>query len=197
MKLSELKTLALSDVTQTINGESVDVSEASTIAIVSSITNDAPTAKTFTADPTTDILTSASHGYKTGLKGQVSTTLTLPGGLAATTDYFVIFVDANSYKLATTHANAVAGVAIDITTAGTGVQTFTATALAGGMITVQYSLDDLTFINVAAGTAITATSVFALNIDRPAYRFIRLAFTLTAGQLSVVNKIALKTDENN
>lgn len=192
MILTEVKTLALSDVTQTVNGESVDLSRAESVAIVCNITVDTVTAKTFTTDATTDTLTTASHGYKTGLKGQVSSTLTLPGGLAAATDYYVILVDDNSYKLATSYANAVAGTAIDITDAGTGVHTFTPAALAGGMITVQYSLDNSTYVDLEAGTAITASSTFTKLIDRPAYPFLRLAYTLTAGQLSVINKVAIK-----
>lgn len=192
MKLNELKTLALTEATQTKNSESVNITEATSLSIVSNIINDAPTAKTFTADPVTDQLTISAHGYKVGLKGQVSTTLTLPGGLAAATDYFVIVIDANTIKLATTHANALAGIAIDITTAGTGVQTFTPTALAGGSIVLQYSLDEVIWINVQAATPITASMVFSMNIDRPAYNYARLQYGLTAGQLSLGNKMAVK-----
>src|SRR6476661_398545 len=71
-----------------------------------------PAAKVFTA-AASDICTAASHGYTTGLKGQASTTTTLPAGLALTTDYFVIVLDANTFKLASSLANAIAGTAID------------------------------------------------------------------------------------
>lgn len=192
MRINEIKTLNLTEATQTINTEIVDVSNSETITVVCNITNDNPTAKTFTADPATDQLAISAHGYKTGLKGQVSTTLTLPGGLAAATDYFVIVVDSNNIKLATTHANAVVGIAIDITTAGTGVQTFTPTALAGGSVKLQYSLDEITWIDVQPSTAITASMVFSLIVDRFAYPKIRLLYELTAGQLSLVNKVSIK-----
>ena len=79
----------------------------------------------YTADSTTDQLHSVAHGLNTG-DGPVRTTNTggaLPTGLAAATDYYVIKVDADNFKLATSLANALAGTAIDITANGTGTQT--------------------------------------------------------------------------
>lgn len=83
---------------------------------------------TFTADAGTDILTYTSttsipSNLLTGTRVQVSTTTTLPAGLSAATNYYLIRVDDNSCKLATSYANAVAGTAIDITTAGSGTHT--------------------------------------------------------------------------
>jgi hypothetical protein len=80
---------------------------------------------TYTADAGTDTLTKTAHGLETG-DGQVRTTNSgggLPGGLAAGTDYFAIKTGANTFKLATTRALALAGIAIDITSAGTGTHT--------------------------------------------------------------------------
>lgn len=84
------------------------------------------TAKTFTADATTDRLSAASHGFPTGLKVRVSTSGTLPAGLTASTDYYVIATGASVFQLATSRANAFAGTAIDITDAGSGTHTCTA-----------------------------------------------------------------------
>lgn len=79
---------------------------------------------TFTVDPTTDIATVTGSNVVTGTGPvQVSTTTTLPAGLAASTNYWLIRVDADHFKFATSYANAIAGTAIDITTAGTGTQT--------------------------------------------------------------------------
>jgi hypothetical protein len=47
----------------------------------------------------------------------------LPAELTANTNYFVIYNDANSFKMATTLANAIAGTAINITDDGTGTHT--------------------------------------------------------------------------
>lgn len=79
----------------------------------------------FTANAGTDELTAAAHGLTTG-DGPVRGTNSggaLPAGLALATDYWAIRVDDNTFKLATSLPNAIAGTAIDITTAGTGVHT--------------------------------------------------------------------------
>lgn len=83
---------------------------------------------TFTADAGTDIMTYTSttslpSNLLTGTRVRCTTTTTLPAPLATATDYYLIRIDNNTYKLATTYANAVAGTAIDITTTGTGTHT--------------------------------------------------------------------------
>lgn len=55
----------------------------------------------------------------------VSSTGTLPGGLAVSTTYYIIRISATSIKLATSSGNANSGTAIDLTTQGTGVHTLT------------------------------------------------------------------------
>lgn len=77
----------------------------------------------FTADAGTDVLTHSNINLFPYTRVQVSTTTTLPGGLAAATDYYVIKVSDTECKLATSYANAVAGTNIDITTAGSGTHT--------------------------------------------------------------------------
>ncbi len=67
--------------------------------------------------------TIVSGQFYEGDRVQLATTDTLPGGLATSTDYYIIPVDAAHYKLATTWANAVAGTAIDIIDAGVGTHT--------------------------------------------------------------------------
>lgn len=84
-------------------------------------------AQTFTAEADDDTLTASAHGLTTG-HGPVTVANgggALPTGLAAATSYWVIRLTANTFKLATSFANAMAGTAIDITTDGTGTQTIT------------------------------------------------------------------------
>ncbi len=92
------------------------------------LTNTLAAFSTFTADSTTDILTSTgSNGFINLLnlsKVQVSNSGgALPTGLSAATDYFTIRLSDTTCKLATSYANAVAGTAIDITANGSGTQT--------------------------------------------------------------------------
>lgn len=77
----------------------------------------------FTADDTTDIITHTNINLMPYSKVQVSSTVTLPAGLSAATDYYVIKVTDTTCKLATSRANAVAGTAINITSTGTGTHT--------------------------------------------------------------------------
>lgn len=88
----------------------------------------------FTAVAATDVCTAVGHKLTTGDPVQVSTTTTLPGGLSAATTYWAIVLSADTFKLATSRANAVASspTAIDITSAGTGTHTMTTVAVAAG-----------------------------------------------------------------
>lgn len=168
--------------------------------VVSAITNVAPAAGTFTC-ATTDICTFTAHGYVTGLKVQVSTTTTLPTGLSASTDYFVIKLTANTFSLASSLVLAQAGTAIDITGAGSGTHTITPTAIAGASVKLQGSMDNTTFVDVpikATGDAtkscaITTTVNCYLAESVLAFNYIRAYYTITAGQISVsqISKVKL------
>lgn len=76
-------------------------------------------AKTFTAANATETFTATAHGFANGTKVRVSSTLTLPAGLLAGTDYWVIGQTANTFQLSATKGGAV----LPITTDGTGTMT--------------------------------------------------------------------------
>lgn len=85
--------------------------------------------KPFTA-ATTDVCTAAAHALQTG-DGPLQVSNSggaLPAGLTAVTDYYPIVLDANTFKLASSRANAFAGTAVDITDTGTGTQTIASVA---------------------------------------------------------------------
>jgi hypothetical protein len=80
------------------------------------------TAKVFTA-ATTDVITSAAHGWENGQAVLMSTTGVLPAGTAIETRYFVIDKTTDTFKVSLTSG----GSAVDITDTGTGVHSvFTA-----------------------------------------------------------------------
>ena len=104
--------------------------------------------KTFTSsdvNTTANTITITAHLFTTGESITLTTSSALPSPLAISTAYYVIVVDANTIKLATSLANALAGTAIDITTGGTGTQT----------IVVNYLIVKLTY---ASGTTATMTN---------------------------------------
>jgi len=93
-------------------------------------TNTLGQSDTFTADAGTDVCTWTStanipSNILTGTRVRLTTTTTLPAGLATATDYYVIKVSDTTFSLATSYANAIAGTEIDITSAGTGTHTVT------------------------------------------------------------------------
>lgn len=68
----------------------------------------------------TDRITISTHGFLTGDPVIFKVGTAVPTGLTSGTTYYVIKVDANTLKLATTNALALAGTAIDITGYGNG-----------------------------------------------------------------------------
>lgn len=90
-------------------------------------TNTLSAFSTFTVD-SNDILTHTNINLMPYTRIQVSTTVTLPTGLSAVTDYYVIKVTDTTCKVATSYANAVAGTAVAVTS-GTGSGTHTINTL--------------------------------------------------------------------
>ena len=76
-----------------------------------------------TIDTASNELSITGHPFNTGDRVLVTSTVNVPGGLSSTVGYFVISATANSIKLATTRANAVASSDIDIQSAGSGTIT--------------------------------------------------------------------------
>jgi len=117
-------TLALIDVVGFYRVTSVTTTSAQ------ATTNTLGQSDTFTADDTTDICTYTStvnlpSNILTGTRVRLTTTTTLPAGLATATDYYVIRLSNTTFKLATSYANAIAATAINITSTGTGTHTIT------------------------------------------------------------------------
>jgi flagellin-like hook-associated protein FlgL len=83
----------------------------------------------------TNTLTETDHGLLTGDKVAYAAGSTVIDGLVDATDYYVIKVNDNSYKLATTLANARDGLAIDLNSTGVGDQTFTKAAISAMSLT--------------------------------------------------------------
>jgi hypothetical protein len=65
----------------------------------------------------------ANHPYHTSDMVRITSTGTIPAGLTAGTDYYIIKNDYWSFRLATSLENAENGIAIDITSQGTGTHT--------------------------------------------------------------------------
>lgn len=187
---SNIVTTDISDTIQLEGAESISIQAVNTVDTPSAVV----CASASAINATTDLFTKTAHGFTTGLKVQVTTSTTLPTGISAVTDYFIVVVSADTFKLSDTLAHALAGTnLIDITDVGTGNQTFTPVAIAGASIKAQYSNDGSNWHDYAAATNITATaSVMLVEKDRPTYRFMRTYCVITAGRFSQVLHIAVK-----
>ena len=140
-------------------------------------------AKTVTAANTThaaDTMTIANHGFATGLRVVYTHEGgTAVAGLADGASYYVIKVDANTIKLATTEVNAAAGTAINITGDGNDAQKITKYGSYGGDInsaTIKIS----TTASAAAALAVLDTAVGGIDEQRAIYGAVmnRLEYTI-------------------
>lgn len=149
-------------------------------------------------DLTANTASIPSHGLPTGLKGQLTTTGTLPTGVTTSTDYFIIATSSTLVKFASSLANALLGTAIDLTGEGNGRHTFTPTSLAGATVTLQksnnYGRVGVTAVwdAVASATSITVDADVWFEVANPGYSYARLQYTLTAGSLSSDNYVIVK-----
>ena len=75
-----------------------------------------------------------AHGLNTGDRLQLTTTGALPTGLSASTTYWVVKVDANSFSLATTLANSAAGTKINTSGSQSGTHTATAIEISANLV---------------------------------------------------------------
>lgn len=178
------------------NSAPINAYGLSTGQITATVTDLTPAAAVFTANATTDIMTAANNGFVLGQVVQLSNLGgALPTGLSTSTNYYVIPLNGDTFKLATSYNNAIAGTAIDITTNGTGVQTATPTALAGGTGTLQSAQRDQNGAVIAStwkdvpdtSQTISGLGTFnfpIFNMDFPAYR-LKISGN-TAGVLGLV-----------
>lgn len=89
------------------------------------------------------VVTNTAHGIYTGEGVYLTTTGALPTGLSANTMYYAIRVDANTFRLATSLANAVAGTAITTTGSQSGTHTLYYCPWGNGNGTTTFNVPDL------------------------------------------------------
>lgn len=132
-----------------------------------------------------DTFTITAHGYLTGTKLRLTTSGTLPSPLLTATDYYVIKVDADTIKLATSAANATAGTAIDLTDVGTGTTTFTPNTISGASVRLWKSNDGTNWDTEGSATNITADGSSALERNYPVFRYYRIQILITDGSFGL------------
>ena len=126
----------------------------------------------FTVSTTTEALTFAQPiPIDTGDGVKVSSTATVPSPLVAGTTYYAIKATDTSYQLATTMANAFAGTAIDLTSAGSGQHTlaqvnYAAYACDGTIDTNQTAYDNVrALLTACRGMLVFSGGKYRLVLD--------------------------------
>lgn len=130
-------------------------------------------------DTTNDNYPLTAHGFYTGEKVRYTNTITAAAPLVSGTDYYIIASSANEFQLATTRTNALGGVAINITAAGSGLDTITSTDFVNGTggspatLTVSrntttplFGLGDLAIAKAATDGSGEGVSILTKSIPR-------------------------------
>lgn len=187
LKIINNKLQTLSSVGLTTYGAAMSMAGVSAMSVQSAVTVNAAANPTFVAagvNTTTGVITSTAHAL---VQGQLVTLTNsggaLPTGFATVTTYYVIYISANTFSLASSAANALAGTPIIPSTQGTGTQTVVQTALASATICLQKSNDGVTYTNEGTPTAITVTAGFFLEKAPVTSRWMRVAYVLASGQI--------------
>jgi hypothetical protein len=165
-------------------------------ACVQAVYSDAtPAAKTFVAADVivlADTITIASHGFFTGLKVALTGT-NLPTGLSAT-NYWVIRVDANTIKLASSLALAVAGTPVDITAQGTTADAALTPATISQVVKLQASNDGTNFSDISGKTVtVTAAGNTVWDLGAVAFKVLRVVVTPASGAMTLTVPTVLRT----
>jgi len=107
------------------------------------VTDTGFSAQTFTitiASP--GVVTKSSHGFKGGERLRLTTTGALPTGLSAGSEYFVYYIDANTFRLQT-FANVLAGTYVNTSGTQSGTHSYTRTLWGLGDGSTTFNAPDL------------------------------------------------------
>lgn len=106
----------------------------------------------------TDVFTVPGHGLRAGMVGQFTTATTLPTGISASTNYYVVNPTTDTFQVSATPG----GSAVNITAAGTGPHTYTLTpslAFVDANVTTGTDQIAITDHQFAPGTLCTVANV--------------------------------------
>lgn len=136
------------------------------------------------------VITLASHGFATGDSIYLTTTGALPTGLSIDTIYYVVYINATTFSLATTYANAIAGTKIATSSNGSGTHSLYHCPYGLGNGSTTFNLPDLKGAHIrGAGlsTAFTAdvTIVGGQVIDDQMQGHYHSYYTMQAGSLTI------------
>jgi len=157
------------------------------VQLIATVGNDGP--ETFAredVDVALSRITIAAHGFVTGQELALTTDDALPAPLEET-DYYVIVVDEDTFQLAETAENALAGIPIVLEDDGApgSTNTLTGTALSGASCAIQRSNDGENWDTMSTENISAATNTYMTVNDSLNYKFIRAVKAISAGAAEV------------
>ncbi len=172
-------------------GSSIDVSGCQTAAVqaICTVSSGTKGFTTASVNTTTNAITITAHGFLTGL-GVVPTATagTLPAPLVSGTTYYVIKVDADTIKLATSVVNALAGTAVDLTTVGVTGPFVLTVETANVDVILQQSIDGTNWFDLDTENVVAATNIL-FGVTNPTGRYLRLYVDITTGQITITSSV--------
>ena len=111
----------------------------------------------------------------------------LPSGLTANVTYYVFQNASGTWSLSATSTGAVAGLALNWTTQGTGTHTFHFLANSGNSVRFQASNDGSNWTDIAnSSTTFTGAGSTLWNFSLQYYRWIRAVYNAVSGSYNLV-----------
>lgn len=172
-----------------VYSEAIDIDGYKIWSATATVSNTTPgSIAGIVADETTNELIYAAHGFLDALKVEL-TGADLPDGLLESTPYYVIKVDDDTFKLATSRANALDGIAIDFVDAGSGEITAEPSATLDADIKFQKNDaprgETAQWVDIGSATAVDAGGNFGFSGADAGYRQIRAAIVVSSSEATV------------
>lgn len=163
-------------------------------AIIASATDTTPSPFTFLP---TDILMSMfiiknNHGCETGLKVRFSSSGTLPSGLSAGVDYYLIRNTSDALEVASSLQNAFDGVGITFGSDGTGTHTITPEAAVTPTITLEASLDLEVWAPISGINVPLTATPYLIESETAYYHYLKVIVNVEGGQYNLYSKLMSK-----
>ena len=159
------------------------------VGSITSVVTNTGIASIFT--PSADTITKATHGFTTGLKVALTINSGSPPTGTSATNYWAIVDNANTFRLATSYANAVAGTDVDFSDYGDENKTVTFTpATLSVACKLQKSVDEVNWADVTTASTLTASGTTMVSMASVAYPYVRAVVTPASGICDVDVKLA-------
>lgn len=186
---NELANIKIGSVTGDLTCDDVSLDNSVGFCIVYKKTNETTSDKTFTT-VSLNSFDITNHGYKTGLKVRF-TGASLPTGLSAGVDYFLIRISDNVLMVASSYENAINGEFISIS-GGSGTHTVHVQAYEPIYLKLQASIDDELWVDIPNGLVSLANSAQMLEHEAAYFHKLRPILLCDGGQYDVSCKIMVK-----